>query len=552
MNLRNVFSIIIIALLCCATAAGYSENITLDYSFNGAATKTLELTNSDAFYINSWNTDYVKVNGVDNTNSYASYDACGNYTIEYSASVSWAHIEVKSIGCTCSGGGGGDPTPYPTTAPTDASTAEPTAEPAATPVAASSVTIETESAYWQGNFSPFEVQSDGSASGGKFIIWPQNGDQANSTASDSTTGQAAYTFNLSQSADVTFVILVDFPEPAGSNDSFFYKLDSGSWYTQNNVEMSGWGDLTVTTFNGLSSGSHTLTLERREDGAKLDRITLEASAGTITAVSDPTAAPTSPPTSVPTSATTDAPTSPPTDTPTSVPTSAPTDAPTSPPTDTPTGKGFPIPGSFEAENYNDGGEGVGFHDTNGSPVLESNPGGQHVGYIESGEWLAYTVSVTAGNYYIDVYVASADGGGAFHIEFDGVDITGIHSFSANGSWTEFIVVTCGPVTLSGGEQLMKLGMNASAFNVDKVELIATNETPSPSPTPTAAPTPSPVPPAVPVLHTDGIWIRDASDNAVVLRGVATGDLDIRYYRLCGAKAGECVCYPALYPSGGQR
>jgi hypothetical protein len=240
--------------------------------------------------------------------------------------------------------------------------------------------------------------------------------------------------------------------------------------------------------------------------------------GSCSGGGDPTDAPASdPPTDPPAS---DPPTNPPTDPPAS-------DPPTNPPTPPP-GEGFPIPGSIEAEDYNDGGEGVGYHDTNGSPALETNPGGQHVSYIESGEWLAYTVNVTAGNYYIDVYVASSEGGGAIHIEFDDVDITGVHNFAANGSWTEFIVVTCGPVTLSGGEQLMKIGMNGTSFNVDKVEFIATSETPSPSPTPTAVPTPSPVPPAVPVLHTDGIWIRDASDNAVVLRGVATGDLDAIY------------------------
>jgi hypothetical protein len=117
--------------------------------------------------------------------------------------------------------------------------------------------------------------------------------------------------------------------------------------------------------------------------------------------------------------------------PTSPPRDVPTDVPTAVPTNPPTGNGFPIPGSIEAEDFNDGGEGVGFHDTDGEPVLEENSGGYHVAYIEYGEWLAYTVDVTAGNYYIDMYVASADGGGAFHIEFDDVDVTGVHSFPAN-------------------------------------------------------------------------------------------------------------------------
>jgi len=169
---------------------------------------------------------------------------------------------------------GPTPTPGPPT-PTP-----PPATPTPTP-GQNVLMVEAESASGQSNFSPFAVQSSSSASGGQYIVWPNNGsNQINTTASDSATGQAAYTFTLSQTANVTFKATVNFAN--GNDDSFHYKMDSGSWSTQNNTSTSGFQELSIATFNNLSSGTHTLTIERREDGAQIDLITLTASGGTIT------------------------------------------------------------------------------------------------------------------------------------------------------------------------------------------------------------------------------------------------------------------------------
>jgi Calcineurin-like phosphoesterase/Carbohydrate binding module (family 6) len=52
-------------------------------------------------------------------------------------------------------------------------------------------------------------------------------------------------------------------------------------------------------------------------------------------------------------------------------------------------------------------------------------GGYTIGWADAGEWLGYSVVVDeAGEYNIDVRVASAGPGGTFHIEVDGVDQTG--------------------------------------------------------------------------------------------------------------------------------
>jgi hypothetical protein len=138
--------------------------------------------------------------------------------------------------------------------------------------------VELESLSGQSNFQPFEVRSDSNASGGQYIVWPDEGDDILSTPSDSATGQIEIEFTLSQAADVQFQIRVDMPD--WNDDSFYYRIDANSWVTQNNVATNGWETLSPDSFS-LSAGAHTLTILRREDGAMLDKVTLTASTGEI-------------------------------------------------------------------------------------------------------------------------------------------------------------------------------------------------------------------------------------------------------------------------------
>ena len=82
-------------------------------------------------------------------------------------------------------------------------------------------------------------------------------------------------------------------------------------------------------------------------------------------------------------------------------------------------------GTIQAEDYDLGGEGISYHDT----TLGTNYGGSthrtdndvdvgscsdgtgclNVGWVDNGEWLEYTVNVTAGTYDINVRAALATG-----------------------------------------------------------------------------------------------------------------------------------------------
>ncbi|MBN2535427.1 MAG: cellulase family glycosylhydrolase [Spirochaetales bacterium] len=214
-----------------------------------------------------------------------------------------------------------------------------------------------------------------------------------------------------------------------------------------------------------------------------------------------------------------------------------------------------IPGVIEAEDYDLGGEGSAYHDADSGNTtgayrsddvdIETNPGGYHVSYIASGEWLNYTVAVDAGNYYIDIYSASsADMRHAVSFEMDGVAISGAISLPTNGSWTEFVITTYGPVSLTGNEQVLRINMNGSDFNIDKVEFIPTTDEPTPSPPPTPTPTPTGTPaPTRQALHVDGKNIVDSSGNVFVIKGVGTQDIDL----LVKGGRQTTVNFPDMYP-----
>ncbi|MGM8225241.1 endo-1,4-beta-xylanase [Cellvibrio sp. ARAG 10.3] len=143
------------------------------------------------------------------------------------------------------------------------------------------LTVELESLRNQSSFSPFLVQSDSAASGGQYIEWPNNNNQLLGTPADNESGQIQIPFTLSQSASVQFQIRAAMLN--ADDDSFYYKLDNGAWTTQNNTATSGWQNVSVANFENLAAGNHVLRILRREDGTRLDAVTLTASAGTISA-----------------------------------------------------------------------------------------------------------------------------------------------------------------------------------------------------------------------------------------------------------------------------
>jgi subtilisin family serine protease len=134
-----------------------------------------------------------------------------------------------------------------------------------------------------------------------------------------------------------------------------------------------------------------------------------------------------------------------------------------------------IPGVLEAENFNLGGEGLGYHDlTSGNSggsyrqtdvdieTTADGGGGYSIGYAQAGEWLAYSVSVLAtASYTLDARVASISAGGTFHVEVDGVDVTGRIALPATGGWQVWQTVSVPGIPLTAGPHMMLVVLDAN-------------------------------------------------------------------------------------------
>ncbi len=76
--------------------------INLPYEIDGEGNVCLE-TSDDIDFINSWNADKIEINGMDITNEYQNSfppKVDGKYTITYTATVGWAHVEIMGSGGT--------------------------------------------------------------------------------------------------------------------------------------------------------------------------------------------------------------------------------------------------------------------------------------------------------------------------------------------------------------------------------------------------------------------------------------------------------------------
>lgn len=135
-----------------------------------------------------------------------------------------------------------------------------------------------------------------------------------------------------------------------------------------------------------------------------------------------------------------------------------------------------LPNVVEAENFDNGGEGVAYHDSDvenhgGSSYRDTtvdvytySDAGTMVGWAYAGEWLNYTVSVASdGVYNIDAVVASPGEGGAFHIEIDGVDVTGAVAVPNTGSWGNYQIqlATNAGVSLAAGEHIVRVVLDTN-------------------------------------------------------------------------------------------
>jgi hypothetical protein len=319
-------------------------------------------------------------------------------------------------------------------------------------------------------------------------------------AVDATSGrELVVDFDRAVKTGVTAVIIYD---TEGDWSNLRYLGASGAVTVRSPVEESGTYYVQVINVQD-GSGDYTLAVSQSDDGATTE---------TPTATETPT------PTATETPTQTETPTPTPTETPTPTPTETPTPTPT--PTDGQSpfgGQARTIPGQIQAQHYDDGGDGVAYFDTTSDAKggdfrtdeavdIEStgdSSGTYNVGWMQSDEWLEYTVDVTAGSYDIDLRVASPESGNRFRVLL-GWDELGVVEVPNTGGWQSWTTVTLEDVTLSGGAgQVLRVEVLDGDVNLNWLEFTSNQptvtETATPTPTetttetPTATPTPTPTP-----------------------------------------------------------
>lgn len=145
-------------------------------------------------------------------------------------------------------------------------------------------------------------------------------------------------------------------------------------------------------------------------------------------------------------------------------------------------KKLSIPGTIEVEDFDLGCSGDTYYDNDdsnaggkyrpdeGVDIEVCSAGGFNTGWAKNGEWMTYTVNVAkSGSYNMAIYAATVTDESKMHVEFDGVDKTGIIQVPNTGGYQMWKPVSVN-VQLSAGKQVMKIYIdNASqALNLDKV------------------------------------------------------------------------------------
>jgi Carbohydrate binding module (family 6)/Chitobiase/beta-hexosaminidase C-terminal domain/Fibronectin type III domain len=204
----------------------------------------------------------------------------------------------------------------------------------------------------------------------------------------------------------------------------------------------------------------------------------------------------------------------------------------------------PIPGTIQAEAFDTGGEGIAYHDTDTAnsggafrttegvdiKTTTDTGGGYAVGWMNTGEWLKYTVNVTtAGTYTLTARVATPYAGKSFHIEIDNVNVTGPLTVPVTGAWdTTWATVTKTGFTLTAGQHVMRFVADTDLFDVN--HFAWTNATPDITP-PTTPGTPT---------------TSNVTSNSLTLNWTASTDnIGVTGYRVERCTGSGCATFSQL-------
>lgn len=116
--------------------------------------------------------------------------------------------------------------------------------------------------------------NDSSASEGKYLM-VQPGVNLTNTAIIAPTDCVTYDFNVNSSGSFRLWARVGALANTGTDDSFHFKIDNGSWVTWNaQMTQTGLKWYSIMSSNLVPGSTHKITVAYREDGGKLDKLYL--------------------------------------------------------------------------------------------------------------------------------------------------------------------------------------------------------------------------------------------------------------------------------------
>jgi len=239
-----------------------------------------------------------------------------------------------------------------------------------------------------------------------------------------------------------------------------------------------------------------------------------------------------------------------------------------------TGTPIALPGVIEAENYDKGGDGIAYHDlTAGNSggayrnedvdikATSDSGGSYNVKSVRAGEWLAYTVTVTAaGTYDVGFRIASSGTGGTVHLTIDGTAVSGAIALPDTGGWSVWKTAGVPGIGLPAGTHVLKLvidanGSGGTVADINWIDVISA----APASTPYTG-TPAALPGTIEAENYDkggeGLAYHDTT------KGNSSGayrsdDVDIRAttdagggYNVKSVRAGEWLAYTVAVGAAG--
>lgn len=114
-----------------------------------------------------------------------------------------------------------------------------------------------------------------------------------------------------------------------------------------------------------------------------------------------------------------------------------------------------------------------------------NGGGYNVGWTAANEWLEYDLSnIDAGNYSLDMRVASSPGNGRYTVDINGAEVVAPTEVNATGGWQVWQTQSHSGIHLNAGDNTLRINILSGGINLNHITLTPShcNETTPTSPT----------------------------------------------------------------------